>query len=48
LINALGETLYTNSHIEDVYTTSISKYELNKVRSQLPFLNDKDNFKIIN
>jgi predicted amidohydrolase len=44
LINALGETLYTNSHIEDVYTTSISKYELNKVRSQLPFLNDKDNF----
>ena len=44
LINALGETLYTNSHIEEVYTTSISKYELNKVRSQLPFLNDKDNF----
>jgi predicted amidohydrolase len=48
LINALGETLYTNSHIEDVYTTSISKYELNKIRNQLPFLNDKDNFKIIN
>jgi len=48
LINALGETLYTNSHIEDIYTTSISKYELNKVRNQLPFLNDKDNFKIIN
>jgi omega-amidase len=47
LINALGETLYTNSHIEDTYTTSITKYELNKIRSQLPFLNDKDNFKII-
>ncbi len=47
IINALGETLYTNSHIEDTYTTSITKYELNKVRSQLPFLNDKDNFKII-
>lgn len=47
LINALGETLYTNSHIEDTYTTSISKYELDKVRNQLPFLNDKDNFKII-
>ncbi len=47
LINALGETLYTNSHIEDIYTTSISKYELNKVRDNLPFLNDKDNFKIL-
>jgi omega-amidase len=47
LINALGETLYTNSHIEDIYTTTISKYELNKVRAQLPFLNDKDNFKIL-
>jgi predicted amidohydrolase len=48
LINALGETLYTNSHIEDIYSTTISKYELDKVRNQLPFLNDKDNFKIIN
>jgi predicted amidohydrolase len=47
LINALGETLYTNSHIEDIYTTTISKYDLDKVRNQLPFLNDKDNFKII-
>ena len=47
LINALGETLYTNSHIEEIYTTNISKYDLDKVRNQLPFLNDKDNFKII-
>jgi predicted amidohydrolase len=48
LINALGETLYTNSHIEEIYSTTISKYDLNKVRTQLPFLNDKDNYKIIN
>jgi predicted amidohydrolase len=48
LINALGETLYTNSHIEETYSNTISKYDLNKVRTQLPFLNDKDNFKIIN
>ena len=48
LVNALGETLYINSHVEDIYTTTISKYELNKVRDQLPFLNDKDNYKIIN
>jgi predicted amidohydrolase len=47
LINALGETLYTNSHIEEIYSTTISKYDLNKIRTQLPFLNDKDNFKII-
>jgi predicted amidohydrolase len=47
LINALGETIYTNSHIEEIYSNTISKYDLNKVRTQLPFLNDKDNFKII-
>ena len=47
LINALGETLYTNSHIEEIYSNTISKYDLNKIRTQLPFLNDKDNFKII-
>lgn len=47
LINALGETLYIKSHDEDVYTTTITKHELNKIRTQLPFLMDKDNFKII-
>ena len=47
LINALGETLYTNSHIEEIYSNTISKYDLNKIRTQLPFLNNKDNFKII-
>jgi omega-amidase len=47
LVNALGETLYINSHVEDVYSTTITKYELNKVRNLLPFLNDKDNFKIL-
>ena len=47
LVNALGETLYINSHVEDVYSTTITKYELNKVRKLLPFLNDKDNFKIL-
>jgi predicted amidohydrolase len=48
LINALGETLYTNSHIEEIYSNTISKYDLNKIKTQLPFLNDRDNFKIIN
>jgi predicted amidohydrolase len=47
IINALGEQLYVKSHIEDLYTNDISKLELEKVRKQLPFLNDKDNFKIV-
>jgi len=47
LINALGETLYINSHVEEIFSTVITKYELNKVRDAFPFLNDKDNFKIL-
>jgi len=47
LINALGETLYIRSHSEDVFTTTLDKNELLKIRKQLPFLNDRDNFQII-
>jgi omega-amidase len=47
LINSMGETMYIKSHDEDLYTTTLSKPDLLKVRKQLPFLNDKDNFKII-
>jgi predicted amidohydrolase len=47
IINSLGETLYIKSHDEDVWTTTLSKYELIKTREQFPFLKDKDNFKII-
>lgn len=46
LINALGEVQYTNSHIEEVFTATLSKYDLDKIRTQLPFLEDKDNFSI--
>ena len=46
LINALGEVQYTNSHIEEVFTVTLSKYDLDKIRTQLPFLEDKDNFSI--
>ena len=46
LINALGEVQYTNSHIEEVFTATLSKYDLDKIRAQLPFLEDKDNFSI--
>ena len=47
LINALGETLYINSQTEDVFTTTLSKLELSKVRNLLPFLKDKDNFNFL-
>ena len=47
IINALGESLYVKSHNEDLYTNDISKSELDKIRKQLPFLNDKDSFKIV-
>jgi predicted amidohydrolase len=46
LVNALGETLYINSQSEDIFTTTLSKLELSKVRTQLPFLKDKDNFNL--
>jgi predicted amidohydrolase len=44
LINAVGEVQYTNSHVEEVWTTTLSKYDLNKIRTQLPFLDDRDSF----
>jgi predicted amidohydrolase len=47
LVNALGETLYINSQTEDVFTTTLSKLELSKVRNLLPFLKDKDNFNFL-
>jgi predicted amidohydrolase len=44
LINAQGEVQYTNSHVEEVFTTTLSKYDLDKIRAQLPFLDDRDSF----
>ena len=46
LINALGEVQYTNSHIEEDWTSTLSKYDLDKIRNQLPFLRDRDNFSL--
>ena len=44
LINAQGEVQYTNSHVEEVFTTTLSKYDLDKIKAQLPFLDDRDSF----
>ena len=47
LINALGETLYINSQCEDIFTTSLSRVDLKKIRNTFPFLKDKDNFNFL-
>jgi omega-amidase len=47
VINALGEKMYIKSHNEDVFTTTLDINELIKIRKQLPFLSDRDNFQII-
>jgi predicted amidohydrolase len=46
LVNPVGETLYIRSHSEDIYTTTLTKLEIEKIRKQLPFLNDRDKFTI--
>lgn len=47
IMNALGEIIHIRSHSEDIYTTTLNKEELLKIRKQLPFLSDRDNFEII-
>lgn len=46
IIDPLGETLYTQSHKEDVFTTVLHKEKLEAVRKQFPFLKDADRFLI--
>ena len=48
LINSQGELIYISSHVEDLYTTTLNKVELDKNRKQFPFLNDRDKFSIDN
>ncbi len=43
-IDALGKTLYYKEHEEDVATIELNYEEFKKVREQLPFLNDADDF----
>ena len=44
VIDALGKTLYHKEHEEDIFTIELDYEELKKVREQLPFLNDADDF----
>ncbi len=44
VIDALGKTLYYKEHEEDIFTVKLNYEELKKVREQLPFLKDADEF----
>ncbi|MFN8406579.1 MAG: amidohydrolase [Sphingobacteriaceae bacterium] len=46
-IDPNGNTLYCKSDDEDLYTFTIYKEEVKKIRRALPFLKDADDFKII-
>jgi predicted amidohydrolase len=45
-IDPTGNTVYYKPNDEDLYTFSISKEEVEKTRSVLPFLKDSDRFKV--
>ncbi len=47
VVDAMGEVLYTKSEEEDIFTITLSKEELNSVREKLPFLEDADDFRIM-
>lgn len=47
VVNALGETLYHKADDEDIFTITLKKEPLEKIRTSIPFLKDADAFKII-
>lgn len=44
VIDALGKILYSKENVEDIFTIELNYDELAKVREQLPFLRDADDF----
>lgn len=48
VVDPLGEVLYTKKDEEDVFTITLDKEHLNKIREKLPFLKDADSFMILN
>jgi predicted amidohydrolase len=47
VVNALGETLYHKANDEDIFTITLNKEPLEKIRASIPFLKDADAFKIL-
>jgi predicted amidohydrolase len=48
ILDPLGSLLYHKEHQEDIFTITLEKENLNKIRQQLPFLRDADSFTILN
>lgn len=46
IINALGEILYEKANEEDVFTFTLQKEKLNRIREGFPFWRDADEFKL--
>lgn len=46
-VNPLGEVLYRKSDDEDIFTITLRKDELDKIREKMPFWKDADQFKIL-
>ncbi|MBC7827766.1 MAG: amidohydrolase [Chitinophagaceae bacterium] len=44
IVDAMGETMYTKAHDEDIFTIILQKQHLDEIRSRLPFLKDADRF----
>ncbi|HLL43534.1 MAG TPA: nitrilase-related carbon-nitrogen hydrolase, partial [Segetibacter sp.] len=47
VVNPMGEVLYHKPHDEDIYTITLQKEELEKIREKMPFWKDADSFKIL-
>ncbi|WP_290798379.1 nitrilase family protein [Flavihumibacter sp. UBA7668] len=48
ILDPLGSHLYLKEHQEDIFTITLEKENLDKIRQQLPFLGDADAFTILN
>ncbi len=47
VIDPMGNIVYTQKDVEDIFTTTITKASIDAVRIQLPFLKDSDAFDVI-
>jgi predicted amidohydrolase len=46
IIDPMGEPLYHKKDVEDIFTITLDKEDLQSVRDKLPFLRDADSFEI--
>lgn len=47
VIHPTGEILYSKGNIEDIFTMTLDKQEVESTRATFPFLNDKDEFMLM-